>query len=85
MEDEDDLYMKAPEANSIKGFIEALNIFAKYVEKGIDEPYFCGAEHDELHIYVKTDDLPEDSPDGRRLSELGFHTNGETDSWGYFT
>ena len=79
----EDLYMKDPDSKTLKGFIEALNIFAKYMGKGINEPYFCGAEHDEIFIYVGTDTLPEESPDGARLRELGFHVS--EDSWAYFT
>jgi hypothetical protein len=82
-DEENQSYMMAPESKSIRGFIEALNIFAKYMEKGFYEQYFCGAEHDELHIYVETDTLPKDSPDGRRLIALGFHVNN--DCWAYFT
>jgi hypothetical protein len=79
----EDLYMTAPEAKSIKGFIEALNIFAKYFDKGMNKTFFCGAEHDELHFYMDTDTLPEDSADGRRLQELGFHCGDNM--WEYFT
>jgi hypothetical protein len=82
-ENDEDLYLTAPEANSIKGFIEALNIFSKYMEKGTNETYFCGAEHDELYLYVGTDDLPEESPDGRRLRALGFRKS--EDAWAYYT
>ena len=82
-ENDEDLYMTAPEAKSIKGFIEALNIFSKYMGKGTNETYFCGAEHDELHLHVGTDDLPKESPDGRRLQALGFHES--EDAWAYYT
>ena len=81
----DDLYMSAPESKSIKGVIEALTIFAKYTEKGINERYFCGAEHDELYIYVDIEKLTPESPDGQRLQALGFHPSSEVETWSYFT
>lgn len=78
----DDRYMTAPNAKSVEAFIEALGIFAKYYEDGTAKSYFMGAEHDELFIY-DSDGISEDSEDGQRLSELGFHHNGE--GWSFFT
>jgi hypothetical protein len=76
-------YMADPLAKSIGSFIEALNIFAKYTEKGLNQRFFFGAQHDEINVYVGTDDLSPDSDDGKRLIELGFHESEE--AWAYFT
>lgn len=77
-----DNFMSDTNSKSVKGFIEALGIFAKRYEKGLDQRFFMGAEHDELFIY-DSDDIAEDSEDGKRLEALGFHFNGE--GWSYFT
>jgi len=82
-EEGEDLYMKDPESQSIKGFKEALDIFAKYAKKGDLERFFCGAEHDIIYMYTDTDTLHPNSPDGKRLRELGFHVSD--DAWAYFT
>jgi hypothetical protein len=84
-EEDDALYLKAKEAQTIKGFIEALNIFAKYTDKGIDESFFCGAEHDELYMYVELEKLSTKSEDGKRLLQLGFHADKESGNWAYYT
>lgn len=79
---QDEGYMSDQNSKSVKGFIEALGIFAKHYEKGDAKKYFMGAEHDELFIY-DTEEITEDSEDGKRLEALGFHYNGE--GWSYFT
>ena len=79
----DDEYMEDPRAKTVAGFIAGLAILSKYMEKGIEQSFFCGGEHDIIHFYVDADKLPNDSDDGRALSRLGFHT--EDDSWAYFT
>ena len=81
-EEDDDLYLKEPK--SIRNFIEALNIFAKYTQEGFEETYFCQAEHDELFIHVEQETLHPNSPDGKRLRALGFHPS-EVETWAYFT
>ncbi len=66
---------------SVAGFIEALQIFACYFENGLDQAYFMSAEHDILF----GPEMPIlDSPQGRRLEELGWHWNDDYD-WAYFT
>ena len=81
-EENDELFLKEPK--SIKGFIEALNIFSKYWEDGVDETYFCQAENDELYIHVDIEKLHPNSPDGKRLRMLGFHPS-DVETWGYYT
>jgi hypothetical protein len=78
----DDNYMSAPNAKSVGAFIEALGIFAKHYDGGMDKSFFMGAEHDELFIY-DSDTISEESEDGQRLNALGFHYNGE--GWSFFT
>jgi hypothetical protein len=82
--DNDDEYMKDPRAKTVEGFVAGLGILAKYMEKGMQESYFCGGEHDAIHIYVELEDLPEDSEDGLALVRLGFHAS-DADNWAYFT
>jgi hypothetical protein len=78
-----DTYMSDPTSKSIKGFIEALNIFSQYADKGEDERFFFGAEHDIIYMCVDTKVLHPNSPAGIRLRELGFHIDDE--DWAYFT
>ena len=78
----DDAYMSAPNSKSVGAVIEALGIFAKHYEKGLDKRFFLGAEHDEIFVY-ESHGILENSDDGKRLSELGFHYNG--DGWSFFT
>jgi hypothetical protein len=74
-------YMKDPKSKTIEGFVIGLHILSKYMEDGLNQRFFCGAEHDVLYIYA---DAPaEESPEGLRLSELGFHRDEE--SWAFFT
>lgn len=51
----------------IKQLIEALQIFAKYVN---DNDYITHCEHDELYVVVKEEKVSE--KDKKRLKELGF-------------
>lgn len=79
-----DTYAQDNEAKSVLGFIEGLNILSKYMKNQRSTKYFCGAEHDVLYIYTEEERTPsEDSSEGIRLSELGFHMEG--DGWAYFT
>lgn len=90
-EDESDaLYMKAPEAKSVRGFIEALGILAKYMDKGLDSAHFSGADHDVFYVQTRSNEdyeaePAESSEDGRRLIALGWHFDGDTDGWAYYT
>lgn len=84
-DEDDDIYMSASESKSIRGFVEALNIFSRYLDKGLDETFFSGAEHDVLYLYVDPEDLHPNSSDGKRLRALGFHPDTDVESWAYFT
>ena|ERR1700676_1323900 len=78
-------YNKSPDAKSIKGFIDALYILAPYMKLGVDTKYSFGAEHDSLYVYTEDGKPEEESPEGLRLSELGFHWNEESEGWAYYT
>lgn len=80
-----DLYMKAAVAKTISGFIKALNILAKYEKDGLNERFFCEAEHDVLYSRVSIEALKPDSEDGKELSRLGWHPDKDIDVWAYFT
>jgi len=71
-----------PNEKSIKGFILALEIMAKYL--GEVKKYFLDAEHDEIYSDLSAEDCPEDSEDGKMLDELGWFV-GEFGNWDYFT
>ncbi len=70
---------------TIRGFIEALRIIAKYSPMGLDEVFFLQAEHDIIYSDISDEIMPEASVDGRRLQELGWHVNIEMDVWAYRT
>jgi len=80
---DNDNYMDDPRAKTVEGFIVALKIFAKYMEKGEKRAFFCGAAHDELFIYA--DGPLESSEDGVLLTALGFHFDEDAECWRYFT
>lgn len=79
----DEYYMQDDRSKTVEGVIEALTILSKYMTNGMQERFFCGAEHDELFFYVDVSKCPENSEDGQRLSRLGFHVSD--DFWAYFT
>lgn len=83
MDEDDTEYLKDPRAKTIEGFIVALQIFAKYAEKGLQQSYVFDAHHDVLGVYFDTERIPEDSEDGLLLRQLGWHV--EDDYWAYFT
>ena len=56
--------------------IAGLQILSKYTTDD------CCAEHDIIYFYVNEEDLPEDSEDGQKLQELGFHL--DENGWAYF-
>lgn len=70
-------------ASTIKEFIEALEIIAKYSPNGLDEAYFLESEHDTISSHIDTNTVSWESLDGQRLEELGWHVN--MDTWMYFT
>jgi hypothetical protein len=69
-------------SKSIEAFIEALQIFSKYMAKELQTEYFCSAEHDIIYIHSE---LPKSgSTDGHRLKELGFHWDRSINGWAYY-
>jgi hypothetical protein len=77
-------YMKDPMSNTVDGFARGLYILSKYMKENSNTKYFCGAEHDIIYIYTENAPDPE-SPEGLRLSELGFHWNEDCEGYAYFT
>lgn len=75
-----------PEDNAYKttlgAFIEALQIFAANLPKGLSTTYVLSAEHDEI-IGPNIDRIALDSAPGRRLQALGWHV-GDADAWSRF-
>ena len=80
-----DNYLSAPEAKSIKGFREALDIVAKHHKDGENAKYFTYAEHDIIYFELSLSAVPENSEEGQRLDALGFHACEEHNYWAYFT
>jgi len=81
----DKRYNKSPDAKSVKGFIDALYILAPYMKLGVDTKHSFGAYQDILHVYTEDGKPEENSPEGLRLSELGFHYDDEVEGWAYYT
>ena len=65
---------------TVTELIEALTILAKYMDKGMETSYFMGSDHDIIYFWVEDGKCTEDSEDGKRLIELGFHVY-ETGYW----
>ena len=68
-------------AKSVAGVIEAFQIFAKYLENGLNQQYFFEGQHDKIFVYVDPEKLLPQSDDGKRLIALGFYPNLELDNW----
>ncbi len=81
----DKRYNKDPRAKSVLGFIDGLNILAPHMELGVDSKYFLGSEHDNIYIYTEEGAPAEESAEGLRLSELGFHYDEDVEGWAYYT
>lgn len=81
--EQDNLYMSHPKHKSVAGFRLALDVFAKYLQTGEEQTFFCEAAHDVFFVHVNNEELPEDSEDGKLLISLGWHV--EEDAWSYFT
>lgn len=81
----DKRYNQDPNAKSVLGFTLALQLLANYMEEGMGEKYFLSAEHDKLYVYTENGEPKEDSEDGLRLSELGFHYDEDVEGWAYYT
>ena len=60
-------------------WIEAFKIFAPHCKN----EYCIFAEHDQIYSVVGKEEIPVDSPDGIRLTELGWFI--DNDSWAKFT
>lgn len=92
-----DNYGKDPRARTINGWIAALEIFGKYVPR--DEYHYVAAEHDIFYIADKpaplscelkhgdyvcewADDV---RADAEMLDALGFHWDGDSNSWAKHT
>jgi hypothetical protein len=68
---------------TVTNLITALQIFAKYMKRGLETPYFFAAEHDIIYVFVDSGALPADTEDGRLLTELGWRI-GDSDNWEHF-
>lgn len=91
-----DNYLKDPRANTIEGWIAALQIFAKYRPKGLQDRLETHAEHDILFVCDKPEPVdqdeegepafaPEHQEDAAALDGLGFHWDSDGDCWSKFT
>lgn len=72
-------------ADTVEGWIASLEIFAKYLSKGMQSVGFLEPVHDMIYVDVHEDDLPEDSEDGQALKELGWHVSSDLGTWATFT
>jgi len=72
-------------AKSPEGWVKTFEIMAKYMPAGMQTKYFLEADHDIIYSNIEGDALPEDSVDGKRLIELGWHLGSEFDCWAYYT
>lgn len=67
----------------VKKLIAALNAIVEHNPASADD--FLAAEHDIIYLPAMADDVPEDSPLGEKLDELGAFIDSESDSWAMFT
>jgi len=72
-------------ANTPDGWIETFEIMAQYMPNGMQTKFFLEAEHDIIYSHIDDVAVPVDSVHGKRLSELGWHFDGDVDVWAYFT
>lgn len=72
-----------PYANTIKGYIEALELMSRYAKNGPDTSFFLDAQHDVLYTYLTTEQLSLSSNDGKKLQALGWWV--EDGSWAKYT
>lgn len=70
---------------TIEGLIEALQIIAKYNGGGLKAQFILMAEHDIIWMDSDLGPPAEDSDDGKRLIELGWHYDRSAEVWAYFT
>lgn len=64
---------------------KSLDIIARYSPKGENEAFIFEAEHDIIYSHLSAEEVPEDSEDGKALSELGWHMSSDADVWAKFT
>ena len=72
-------------AKTIKEFREILDIIAKHSDRGENAACVFCAEHDVIYLLIQLDKVPEDSEDGKRLTELGCHPDENNEGWAYYT
>ncbi len=89
-----DNYLKDPRANTVEGWIAALQLLAKYSGGGKFRP-IGGAEHDVIFMSGGPEPLThkqmsgetvctwaeEDAENANTLEGLGFHYSNEDDCW----
>lgn len=76
----DDLYLKNKKARTIDGWRASLEIFERHGKT--DKWLIVASAHDIFYTQYGTDDIPEDSDDGRALIALGWHV--DEDAWACF-
>lgn len=63
--------------NTVAGFLEAMTLLGEHMPEKLQTKFFLSAEHDIICAHVDSEMLPEDSPAGQRLQELGWFYDGE--------
>ena len=64
---------------------KSLDIFAKYDKRGENAWWCAGADHDIVWSSYGETHIEENSEDGKRLTNLGWHLSSEFDCWSMFT
>lgn len=64
--------------------IEALTIFAKYADGGMEQTYPLSAEHDCIYVECPTNQPPEGSEERTLLGVMGWSVDEEVNSWRHF-
>lgn len=67
----------------VKDVIAALNAIVEHNPASADD--FLAAEHDIIYLPAMADEIPEDSPLGKKLDEFGAFIDRESYSWAMFT
>lgn len=65
----------------MRNWIEALAILGSVSPEVMDDKWPFSAEHDIIYSRVDGDAIPEDSPRGERLAELGWHFDSGHGVW----
>lgn len=79
------LYMTNPQAKTLNGLVQSFMLFGLHTEKGMDQSYPIDAEHDILYGPCDSDEIPEESEDGKKLLALGWHYDDDAGRWAYYT